>query len=350
MANKIQVEQIEGIEIANPVYDVVFKHLMENTRVASYFIEALTEEKVEDLTMRSHNFTVFKWSSKFEKFNLTPEDIERLKKLTVLCLDFVATIKTEGEYKKVLIEIQKARNTSDVWRFRDYLAANYKRREVIKERGRKKNDPIPIITIYLLGFNLQETDEEVIISKRNLLSGRTKKALNVTVPFMEYLTHDCYLVQLGRITGKTQTRLDRVLSVFEQRYFIDDKTRISKKYPYKADDEILNLMVEILEHVNADPEQRAEIELEWMSHEVLNSMVLDKEKMIKDLRKQNLANKKAIAANKKAIIALQQKNAAKDQTIAEKDETIAAKDEAIVDLQQQNEKLLRELDELKKRP
>ena len=29
---------VEGIEIANPLYDVVFKRLMENTHVATYFI------------------------------------------------------------------------------------------------------------------------------------------------------------------------------------------------------------------------------------------------------------------------------------------------------------------------
>ena len=88
------------------MYDSVFKHLMSNHQVAVYFIESFIGEKIEGLTMVAQEFPVFKWSRKFEKFNITPEELERLKRLTVIRLDFVATIKTRtGDYKKVLIEI-----------------------------------------------------------------------------------------------------------------------------------------------------------------------------------------------------------------------------------------------------
>ena len=35
--------------IANPIYDSVFKRLMENKRSARFFIETLTGEKIEKL-------------------------------------------------------------------------------------------------------------------------------------------------------------------------------------------------------------------------------------------------------------------------------------------------------------
>ena len=316
MATKKNHEQIEGIEIANPLYDVVFKRLMENSHVASYFVETFIGEKVEDITMLARESTVFKWSRKFEKVNLTSEELERLKKLTVICLDFVATIKTvSGEHKKILIEIQKARDNTDIWRFRNYLAEHYKRKDVIKVNGKTKNEPLPVITIYLLGFNLSETDAVVVSVKRNLSDGITNQELKVKIPFIEFLTHDSYVVQLGRITGKMKTRTEKVLSVFEQRYFIDGKTKISKKYPHETNDKMVRLMLEILEHANADPEQRSEIELEWMSHEVLNSMVLDKDKTITKLQK--------------TIVAKDQTIVEKDQTIVEKDQAIAEKDDAL---------------------
>jgi hypothetical protein len=41
MASAIKSDEIQGIEIANPLYDTVFKHLMANNRVATDFIETL---------------------------------------------------------------------------------------------------------------------------------------------------------------------------------------------------------------------------------------------------------------------------------------------------------------------
>ena len=315
MATSRKDEQIEGVEIANPLYDVVFKRLMENTRVAKYFVETFIGEKVEDITMLTHESVVFKWSRKFEKVELSQEELDRLKQLTVIRLDFVATVKTDdGDYKKVLIEIQKARDNTDVMRFRYYLAEQYKRKDAIPAKGKTAHEPLPIITIYLLGFNLPETDAVVISVKRNFQDVIANRALKVKIPFIEYLTHDSYIVQLGRITGKMQTRTEHVLSVFEQRYFIDAKKKTSKKYPHVTDDKVVRLMLEILEHACADPEQRAEIELEWMSHEVLNSLVVTKDKALK-----------------KALKVI----AEKENTIAEKDNTIAEKEKTIEDLQQE---------------
>ena len=322
---------VQGIEIANPLYDVVFKHLMENTRVASYFIETFIGEKVENLTLLAQESTYFKWLETYDKLELEPEDLELLKKITVIRLDFVATIKTEdGEYKKVLIEIQKARDTADVMRFRTYLAEQYKRKEAITVDNKTETEPLPIITIYLLGFNLLESDAVVLRVGRFCYDMIENKTVNVKIPLVEKLTHDCYMVQLGRITGKMQTRLEKVLSVFEQRYFINTKKKTAKKYPHATDDVTVCLMLKILEHINADPKLRSDIEAEWATHDVLNTMVIDKEKKI---RKQA----KTIEAQTKTI-------EAKDKTLKAKDKTLKAKDKALT---KANAKI-KELEELLK--
>ena len=59
-------------------------------------------------------------------------------------------------------------------------------------------------------------------------------------------------------------------------------------------------MIEILEHLGSNPEHRAEIELEWISHEVLNSFVLDKNKEIKKIGRQLAQVKKAHENEKRA--------------------------------------------------
>lgn len=76
--------------IANPIYDVVFKRLMEDKRIARFFIETLTGELISDIELKPQEFTY----------------TDKLAGICVYRLDFIATIRTsDNEFKKVLIEI-----------------------------------------------------------------------------------------------------------------------------------------------------------------------------------------------------------------------------------------------------
>ena len=121
--------------IANPLYDVVFKRMMENDRVAKFFIGTLLDETIETVQVRPQEFTY----------------TNELALLAVFRLDFIATIKTaEGASKKVLIEIQKANNLHDLMRFRNYLAEHYKREDMIDNE--KVILPIFISTSFKISF------------------------------------------------------------------------------------------------------------------------------------------------------------------------------------------------------
>ena len=326
----IMAKEMKDIEIANPLYDVVFKQLMENNRVAAYFIESFIGEKIENLTLVTTEIPVLKWSKKYEKMNLTEEELERLKNHTVIRLDFAATIKTAGgDYKKVLIEIQKARDTDDVERFRQYLAENYKRKDSINKNNKSVKTHIPIITIYLLGFNLSETDVIAFRIGRSYYNLIEKTSMNVKVAFAELLTHDSYMVQLGRITGKMKTRMEKVLSVFEQRYFVDSKKKTTKKYPHTTEDQTVQLMLQILEHAAADPELRAEIEEEWISHDLMNKMVGDRDKKLKEKDKTIAKNEKTITNLKKARAEDKKTISQQGKTISQQGKTISQQDETI---------------------
>ena len=337
MAKSKKEVDVQGIEIANPLYDAVFKHLMANERVAKYFIETFIGEKIEGLTMTVQECPVYKWSSKYGKLNIAPEDLEYLKKLMVIRLDFVATIKTKaGEYKKVLIEVQKVRDIDDVDRFRQYLAEQYKRKDTITQNNKLVSEPLPIITIYLLGFNLPESDAIVFRVGRVYYDMINQKEMNVKISLAEYLTHDCYMVQLGRITGKTQTRLEKLLSVFEQRYFIEKGKKISKKYPHTVNDDIVQLMLKILEHVNADPDLRYDIEFEWASYEFLAKLILNKDKKITE------RDKKIVERDKKIT--------KMEKTIAEGRKAIAEGRKALAEKEEENAELRRQLAKLQEKP
>ncbi|MGV8091893.1 MAG: hypothetical protein AB2L24_08525 [Mangrovibacterium sp.] len=231
--------------IANPIYDVVFKRLMEDKRIARFFVETLTGESIIDIDLKPQEFT----------YNDRPPGI------IVYRLDFIATIKTAQGYKKVLIEIQKAKDAVDLMRFRNYLAEQYKKEdEVILETGRTKM-ALPLITIYLLGFKLDEIESSMIKMDRQYIDLITKEVLDQKSDFIEKLNHDSYVVQIPRIQPRLQSRLEMLLTVFEQNHFTDDR-EITKNYTYQVDDEYIKDIVEILHHAGTDPDKRIEIEKE----------------------------------------------------------------------------------------
>jgi hypothetical protein len=76
----VSLQPDSGIKmiIANPIYDVVFKRMMENEKVAKFFIGTLLEQTIETVTVRPQEFTY----------------TDELAGLAVFRLDFIATIKT----------------------------------------------------------------------------------------------------------------------------------------------------------------------------------------------------------------------------------------------------------------
>jgi hypothetical protein len=245
--------------IANPVYDVVFKRLMEDKRIARFFVETLTGESIIDIDLKPQEFT----------YN------DRPPRIAVYRLDFIATIKTAQGSKKVLIEIQKAKNAVDLMRFRNYLAEQYKKEdEVVVETGKTKM-ALPLITIYLLGFKLDEIESSVIKVNRQYIDLITNEVLDQKSDFIEKLTHDSYIVQIPRIQPRLQSRLEVLLTIFEQNNFVDDR-EITKNYTYQVNDEYIKDIVEILHHAGTNPKERVEIEKE---QEVLRVFELNSGKL-----------------------------------------------------------------------
>jgi hypothetical protein len=289
--------------IANPIYDTVFKRLMENDKVAKFFIGTLLEQQIESIEVKPQEFTY----------------IDELAGLAVFRLDFIATIKGEnGEIKKVLIEIQKAKNQIDLMRFRNYLGEQYKKEDQIE--GEKM--VLPITTIYILGFSLPEIDSPCIRVERQYKDLITKSIIEKKSEFVEKLTHDCFIVQVDRITDRYQTSLDKLLSVFEQNNFIDEK-KITKQFQHPSDNEYVKLMTDILHHSGTNPEERKRIEAEQEAWRTVNAMFEDKEKAF--------------------LKALQEKEKALD----EKEKALDEKEKALAKSEELNAELLRQIEQLK---
>ena len=203
--------------IANPIYDTVFKHLLENQRAAKFFIGTLLGKPKLSISIRSP-----------ERTYIDPKDQE----LKLLRMDFTVEIETEdGQKQKVAIEMQKSdKIITDVSRFRRYLGHEY------------MSDTIPIISIYILWFSLPDIETTFQCISRGY-----------------YDFPDCYIVQVPRIQPRLKTPLDRLLSVFEQTNFID-KTEADKTYDYPISDEGVKEITDILHYISTDPKARKELE------------------------------------------------------------------------------------------
>lgn len=79
--------------IANPIYDVVFKYLLEDVEIARELLSAILGETVQNLEVKPQETAT-----------------ETASGIHILRFDFKATIKTqEGKQRQVLIELQKAK-------------------------------------------------------------------------------------------------------------------------------------------------------------------------------------------------------------------------------------------------
>ena len=95
--------------IANPIYDTVFKRLMENRHSARFFIETLIGEKLEDIAMVPQEYTYHAKVKKKKTKVEVSDSKDEWEVLSLIRFDFVATIRSDdGEYRKVFIEIQKS--------------------------------------------------------------------------------------------------------------------------------------------------------------------------------------------------------------------------------------------------
>ena len=310
--------------IANPIYDVVFKRLMQNNRIARFLIETLTDESLEILDLKPQEFV---YST-------------GLGVLAVMRYDFIATIKTkEGEHKKVIIEIQKANNATDLIRFRNYLAEQYKKEEEIETGYGKYRQALPIIAIYLLGFNLPGLDAAAIKVARIYTDLLTHKTINQKNDFIERLSHDCYVVQVSKIHTKVQTSLEELLSVFEQNNFLDDNGTI-KDFKYEIKNEVVKNMVEILHFVGTDPAEKKEIAIEQEAWRTIDALAGEKIKEMAfelELKEINLREERKAKEEKERLLQIEKK------TNEEKERLLEIEKKAKVALEVQIAELKRQL-------
>lgn len=235
------------MKIANPIYDSVFKLLMENQAIARGLISRLLGVKVLSLKLQAQEMT-----QRHAQLIGSDERVVR-----VFRVDFAAEVKlTNGRKQKVLIELQKAREGDVVGRFRGYLGGHYGKKA-------EAEAPLPIIAIYLLGFTLNKALPKVLKVKRQYLDGVTGNALPVGMhePFVEMLTHDAVIVQIPLLNDSDETEIERALLVFNQRYKTENEHYLEIDNETWSDP-LVNAMIRELLVAASDEKTREEMKME----------------------------------------------------------------------------------------
>lgn len=232
--------------IANPIYDVVFKYLLEDIEIARDLLSTILGEEVVSLELKAQETAS-----------------ENTWNIQILRLDFKAVIKKKnGSLFKVLIELQKSKQVFDVMRFRRYLGDNYRKEDQIMDKdGLAVLRPLPIITIYFLGFLLNKVPSAVIKVKREYVDAVTEEILGVKEDFVELLTHDSYMIQVGRLPLEPRGKLDRVMQIFSPMY----QNKMNKhQVDFQGDinDPLVRKMVDRLGRAIASDEYRDKMDVE----------------------------------------------------------------------------------------
>jgi len=270
------------VEIANPIYDVVFKFLMRDEKVAKLLLSAIIGKEVVSL-----------------EFRPTEHHFPFREVLTVLRMDFNALIvDADGNQELVILELQKAKLAGDIMRFRRYLVNNIPTLPIL-----------PILSIYFLGHTLAHVKAPVVRVNRAYIDAATGEQIHEKEEFIESLTHDSIIIQIPYLQGRRRTELEQLLALFDQssvtanpHFLTVDEDELPERY---------RPLLRRLQKAVADPVVRETMEGE---DDIIEE--------IKDYQRLITSKEQIIEAKDQAI-------EAKDKAIEEKDQAIEAKQKRI---------------------
>ena len=238
--------------IANPIYDSVFKFLMEDERVARTILSALLKKDIVKVEVRPHEYSNSQRDT-----------------LSMFRIDFAATIREDDANERlILIEVQKTWLETETLRFRQYLGVQYQRKENIMPDS-KEGYAMPMVAVYILGHKVGDIDEPVIYVHHDAYDYNEQRVTKgIPDPFIDSLTHDSVVVQIPRLHGQINNRLDKVLSVFDQTLHLPESGHFLNydESRYVGDEDMQPILHRLLMAASdADTRQDMNVEDEYYS-------------------------------------------------------------------------------------
>ena len=300
------------IYVANPLYDAVFKYMMEDERIAKTLLSALLQKTVIAVEMRRHEYP-----------NISRDAISMFR------VDFAATVlEDDGSKNLILIELQKTWLETETLRFRQYLAVQYNNKENMR-KDTKGKFALPTVAVYLLGHCVGEFTEPVIYAKHKVYDYEGNEIIQEKPdPFVESLQHDSIIVQIPLLRGRVNNRLEKILSVFDQSQIYPDDQRMLELDENKyGDDAEMTHILHRLQSAAANPDIRNRMNAEDEFFQALEDRDTTIMTQKKELEKQKAALEEKDAAIEEQKAAIEEKDAALEEqkaSLEEKDASLRA--------------------------
>ena len=318
------------IHVANPIYDSVFKYIMEDERIAKTILSALLKKEVVHVTVRPHEYC-----------NTTRDTLSMFR------IDFAATVREkEGNEIKdriVLIELQKTWLNTETLRFRQYLGAQYNNKNNIREAD-EKGYAYPMVAVYLLGHKVGNIKEPIVYVNHDVFdyNGNVVAEGNAE-PFVESLTHNSIIVQIPRLQGNVNNRLEKVLSVFDQTNVEGDTQQVLKidedKY---ADDNDMMYVLHKLTAAAANSEMRQDMNVEdefYKAIEDRDTAIMQRDKILKEQSEQISQQSEQISQQSEQISQQSEQISQQSEQISQQSEQLKNMAKALSASGQSNEQI-----------
>lgn len=312
------------VYVANPLYDAVFKYLMEDERIARTILSALLKKKVVSVKTRRNEYA----------------NVTRHEAISMFRIDFAATVMDEeGAPRLMLIELQKTWLPTETLRFRRYLALQYNNEEnMIGEPPARYG--IPMVAIYILGHRVGNITAPVIyVNHKAYDYDNNEVTEGMPDPFVESLQHDSIIVQIPLLHGQVNNRLEQVLSVFDQANVADDNKVLRLDDGQFEGDNDMEYVVRRLQSAAADPEMRYQMNVEdeyFRELEDRDTAIMERDRRLKE---QGARLKEQAARLEEQDVKLEEQNVRLEEQDAKLEEQDARLEEQDVQLKEQSEML-----------
>jgi uncharacterized protein (DUF3084 family) len=153
-------------------------------------------------------------------------------------------------------------------------------------------------------------------------------------PFVDSLTHDSIIVQIPRLHGKINNRLDEVLSIFDQTQKDEQNQQMlnidDSQYP-EDDIEMQHIIRRLLmAATNAEMRMDMNVEDEYFSIiEKRDTEILQRDRRIAEQNVEIAAKAKELSQKAKELSQKDEQLSQKDEELSQKDEQLSQKDEQL---------------------
>ena len=326
------------IHVANPIYDSVFKYLMEDERIARTILSALLKKEVVEVQIRRNEYT-----------NGFRDNISMFR------IDFGGRIREDdGSLRLILIELQKTWLDTETLRFRQYLGAQYANKENMVHEEMRPPYGIPMVAVYILGHRVGNINVPVLyVNHKSYDYDGHEVTQGLPDPFVDSLIHDSIIVQIPLLHGQINNRLFKVLSVFDQTNKEKDNRQVVEldDANYEGDADMQYILRRLFK-ASSDAKLRQDMNVEdefFQAIEDRDTAIMSRNKMIKEKNQQLLQKDQQLLQKDQQLLQKDQQISQQNQQLSQKDQQLSQKDQQLSQQSQQLSQQSQQLDRIREK-